>query len=267
MSGVLLDWPRIHYKETGASPFLYYVVFGANVDELRLSRSKYRCDAIPEGLEIMAYGPACHPEVLDDLRQGYLWKELLVQESDLANVVAAQTTCTVVRGFVVDDSSLNYLRNTVGLITSLLDNGGVAIFDAQSFKWWSANDWKTRIFEPAAPLSHEHVVILVSEEPDDTQWLHTRGLRKFGRPDISIHNVPAAFCAAVVGMLNRFIEFQALGGVIQEGQCVQLTSLPEGMYCTHGGSEDDPDFNNFHIEIKWPNSSLDADASAMRRPA
>jgi hypothetical protein len=34
-----------------------------------------------------------------------------------------------------DQSDLSYLRDTVGLLTSLLDHGGVTVYDPQMFHW------------------------------------------------------------------------------------------------------------------------------------
>jgi hypothetical protein len=31
-----------------------------------------------------------------------------------------------------------------------------------------------------------------------------------------------------------------------------MDSLPAGLMCHHGGSVEDPDFNNVHVEIRWP---------------
>jgi hypothetical protein len=57
---------------------------------------------------------------------------------------------------------------------------------------------------------------------------------------------------AVIELCNRFIEFLAFGGVIDEGQEIRMESLPSGMLCFNGGSKDDPDFNNLQVEIRWP---------------
>lgn len=252
MSEGLKDWERIHYSEGGASPFLFYVVFGSDTNELKLSRSKHRCDAIPEGIEISSYGPSTHPEVLDEFRQGFLWNKLFQDDPKLFKAVQAQTKCVIVQGSVADVHNLNYFRNTIGLLTSLLDAEGVAIYDPQSFKWWAPERWRATVFNPAAALPREHVVILVSEDGPHTQWVHTRGMRKFGRPDLSVHGVSSDRFDSVVDLLNRFIEFQAFGGVIPEGQEVKMQSLPAGMRCTHSGDIDDPDFNNSHVEIHWP---------------
>ena len=54
---------------------------------------------------------------------------------------------------------------------------------------------------------------------------------------------------------NRFIEWLAFGGMVRDGEEVRMSSLPSGMKCFHRCSEEDPDFNNEHIEIVWPNSA------------
>jgi hypothetical protein len=255
MNSPLEDWPRDYYMKGGSSPFLLYVVFGADIDDLCISRGKYRCDSVPEGIEVISCGPDSHPEIVDSFRKGYLWDELVRKDPALADTIAAQTKCSILKGSVADDTSLNYFRNTIGLLSCFLDHGGVSVFDPQRFKWWSRSDWMSSIFEPALPQPCKHVIIIVSEENDGAQWFHTRGMKKFGRPDLSIHNVPPQYRDAVTDLFNGFIEFQAFGGIISDGQEVQLNSLPAGMYCTTGGDEDDPDFNNFHIEIRWPSAS------------
>jgi hypothetical protein len=80
-------------------------------------------------------------------------------------------------------------------------------------------------------------------------------MRKFGRPDISVHKVAPHHRDAVIDLCNRFIELLAFGGSVQDGEEVRLGSLPSGMKCIRSGNEDDPDFNNEHIEIVWPAST------------
>ena len=109
--------------------------------------------------------------------------------------------------------------------------------------------WRSEVFEPTGPVIGQQVVILVSEEPDGTERLHTRGMGKFGRPDISVPGVTAADREGFEELCHRFIEFQALGGIIAEGQEIRMGSLPDGYACHHAGDLDDPDFNNVHIRV------------------
>jgi hypothetical protein len=75
-------------------------------------------------------------------------------------------------------------------------------------------------------------------------------MRKFGRPDLSLHGVAESQRAAVIDLFNRFIDLQGLGGIVAEGQEVRLAGLPLGMTCHLRGSVDDPDFDNVHIEFE-----------------
>lgn len=248
----IATWEREHYLEGGGDPFLFYVVFGEVDTTVALSRSKYRCDGVPDGVDVMSYGPNQHPEVLDSFREGYLWDEFVRDESELSRTVAVCNHCTILRGTPTDASNLNYLRDSVGLITYFADNGGCVIYDPQMFRWWNPWEWKQHIFEPARPVPRKHTVILVSEEDNKTlKWFHTRGMRKFGRPDISVHDVSEDMAKGVIDLCNRLINYQAAGHVIPDGQEVRMASLPRGAVIRHAGDLDDPDFNNVHLEVEW----------------
>jgi hypothetical protein len=81
-------------------------------------------------------------------------------------------------------------------------------------------------------------------------------MRKFGRPDISVHGVVHKHADGVTLLIERFVEFQAFGGVIPEGETIRMQSLPPGGKCRHRGDLEDPDFNNVHVEIEWPGKGL-----------
>ena len=72
---------------------------------------------------------------------------------------------------------------------------------------------------------------------------------KFGRPDISVHNVPSDLNPGVEDLCSRFIEMMAFGAVVDDGQPIKMASLPGGWFCRHAGDLDDPEFNNLHIEV------------------
>lgn len=252
----LRSWDRKDYEENGGSPFVFYVVYGAFTDAPKISRNKYRCDGIPEGVELDAYDDEVRPEVRDGFMEGFLWEELQKANPELAEIIKKAPRCVVITGQPKEDTTLNYLRDIVGMITCFLDEGCVGIFDPQMFKWWSPDEWRSRIFEPDGPAPRNHVVILSSEEekaPGGT-WLHTRGMRKFGRPDLSVHHVQVEHRDAIVDLINRYIDYQAFGGVIADDEEIKVEALPEGMRCHHAGHLDDPEFNNTHVEIAWPES-------------
>jgi hypothetical protein len=251
MSSTLPDWKRPHFSQGGGDALLFYVVFGKLDHEAALSSSRYRTAGPPQTLEVMGYGPGVHPEVTVSFREGYGWERFGRENPSLAAQVTNEEHCVVLRGGFKDPPNLNYLRDTIGLVAHALDHGGIAVLDLQLFEWSRPGAWRERIFEPAGPVPRHHVVTLVSADGDQQEWFHTRGLRKFGRPDLSIHGVPYEFREGVIDLFNRFIEYQAFGGIIAEEQEVRIKSLPPGMRCFHRGHLEDPDFNNVHVEIEW----------------
>lgn len=247
----LPEWPRRYFQPGGGNPDLFYKIHGAFPAAPDISRSKYRCAGVPAGCELQLYRRTNEPDVLDiGLDDGWIGRTFRGDHAELAAAVTRTDQCLVLRGTIHDPKTLDYFRDAVGLVMALLDAGGIAVFDPHMFKWWSAKEWREVAFVPAGPVPRHHVVILVSEEPDeDGHWYHTRGLRKFGRPDLSVHHVPAPLEAAVKDLCDRFIEMLAFGAVIPEGQPIKVGGLPAGWRCRHAGDIDDPDFNNVHVEI------------------
>jgi len=247
------DWARPYYRPGGVDPFLFYVVYGAVDLAAELAAEVYRSQGIPDGIDVMHYTSKDSPGVIQGFREGYVWNCLRQDLPEFAAQIAAASECVILKGHPADGRDLNYFRDVVGLLTHFLDHGGICVYDPQMFKWWQPQEWHHRIFEPAAPVPRHHVVILTSDgETAGETWFHSRGMRKFGRPDLSLHHVRRSNHPAVIDLFERFIEHQALGGVIAEGQPIRMASLPPGMTCLHGGDLDDPDFNNVHVEIRWP---------------
>jgi hypothetical protein len=77
-------------------------------------------------------------------------------------------------------------------------------------------------------------------------------MRKSGPPDLSIHGVAPHHKEAIIDPCNHFVELLALGGIVEEGREVRMSSLPPGMTCSRRGNENDPDCSKERIEIVWP---------------
>jgi hypothetical protein len=252
MAESLSDWNRPHFQQPGGKPFLFYVVFGEFGEIPILDSTKYRSAGVPAGFELSRSDRKREPDALTRFQEGYLWDCLREENAELAILVMKSPESLILRGEIEDPPTLNYLRDAVGLLTFLIDNGGVTVYDPFMLQWWEPAQWRSRIFDSTGPVPRHHVLILTSEEPEPGRtWFHTRGMRKFGRPELSIHNVPDDVRDPITDLFERFIELQAFGGVIAEGQVIRMTTLPAGMTCHHHGDVEDPDFNNLHVEIKW----------------
>lgn len=256
MPAALPSWPRPHFTPGGGDPLLFYVVFGNFDLKKTLSRSKYRSEGVRAWLELTSHERATEPDVFARHQSGKMW-EMRTRDAPLLAAEAEQAPqCVTLRGEPADSPSLNYFRDAIGVVAWLLDTGGVAVHDPQMLWLWSADEWREEAFEPNAPNPDRHTAILVDPESVGVSWYHTRGMRKFGRPDLSIRGVGEKYADAVTELIERFVELQALGHVIAEGEPVEAKGLPPGGVCRHAGKLDDPEFDNVHVEITWPGSGL-----------
>ena len=254
-------WPRQFFEPGGGDAHLLFEVFGAFTQQLEVSRTRHRAAGVPEGCGLERFESTTPSLGLS----GPFGEQLRREQPALFAAAQAGGQFARLRGMVADPPTLDYLRDVVGVVTALLDAGGVAVFDPHCFAWWSAAEWRERIFAPAAPLPEEHVVILVSDE-EGGRWYHTRGLIKFGRPDLSVHHVPPKLEPAVKELFDRFIQLQAYGGVVPDGQEVRMRALPAGWRCSLTGDLDDADFNNRHLEIGPPAPAARRARAAPPRP-
>lgn len=230
---------------------LFYVVYGAFTNETAVSATTYRTAGLPNGIELRKLTRAQEPIL--PFTDGDFGKVLQKDKPSLFERIDNAPECLTIQGEIADPTDLNYLRDVIGLVTCFMDNGGVAVTDVQQLKFFDAAEWRHELFEPEKPRVHRHISILFSdEETGGGRWFHTRGMRKFGRPDLSLRNVSNQYEKGAIELCNRFIESQALGARTPEGQDIRMASLPDGLVCRHKGRLDDPDFNNVHVEIQFP---------------
>jgi hypothetical protein len=263
MSDELESWARPQYVRSKNKALLFYIAYGAIEFTEPLSAPKYRSNGPPKVVDVMAYHRAIQPDVLAQFCNGYIWEEFKRTNAKLAHQVEASPGCVILRGELADRPTLDYLRDSVGTISYLFDRGAVALYDAQILRWWTSAEWRAEVFNPGQFRPQSHAVIMVSEEPEGT-WVHTRGMRKFARPDISIPRVGPKYRDAAIDLCDRFVEHMELGALPAEGEAIKVKALPPGGRVRHGGHLDDPDFNNTHIEIVWPGDELNADAKQRR---
>ena len=251
MAVTLNTWERNRFEPGGSNALVCFAIYGSFTNDSTVSGSAYRTKGLPEGVGIQRFSRAKHESL--PFAEGELAEFLGRKNPELLKQIEQVPECLVIQGEVVDPPNLDYLRDCIGLVTFYLDHGGIAVADVQQLKFIEPAEWRRDFFEPELPKIGRHVFILYSEEQAGAgTWFHTRGLRKFGRPDLSLRNVPESYRDAAIELCNRFIELQAYGGRIPEGQEIRMKSLPGGLICRHGGSLEDPDFNNVHIEIQFP---------------
>lgn len=254
MSQSLPHWPREHLMPGGFEPLLYYRVYGNIQTSPPLDGEKYRCAGVPDGVNVTRLDRDRTEEEFMHLLRDPMLDVLRRSLPDFERLVRASSNAYVVLGSPTQFDTLDYFRDTIGLLTYLLDQGGLFVFDGLQLRCWPVAEWKEEVFAPAEPRPLSHCVILWSEDEDapDRYWYHTRGLRKFGRPDVSVRRVPEGARDRVVDLCARYIGLQAAGGVLRPEDKVRMKGLPRGNVSPAVGDFDEPDFNNVHHEIMFP---------------
>ena len=242
----LPSWPRPLLQPGGGDAHVFFKVHGDFSPRLQL-RPEHRSAGLPNGVSLQLLRADAHPGI-HALATDASWADALaVLSPEEQAAVRAAPACAVVRGVVSSPSTLDYLRDVIGLVQALLDAGGVAVCNLHQTRWWSAADWRAQISAPADPVPHRHVVIVHDEAPAD-RWYHTRGMRLFGRPDLSVRGVAPAQFSALPHLLDQLVRQQAEGKRLPDGLEVRLGGVASWR-CETTGSLDDPQFHNTRVEL------------------
>jgi hypothetical protein len=246
-------WPRPYWQPSDETIVLHFYVFGRFAEDLAIPAARYASRGLPEGVELQRFAH-------NALRgwEGYPLKgalgELLEEDApDAFDRARAAPDVLVVRGELADRDSLDYLRDTLGVLAGLLDVGGSAVLDPQILTLFDADAWRRHYLVPGGAPPRNHVLILRNEDDEaGRSHVHTRGLRKFGRPDLSLRRVPDAQAGQAGMLCERLVELSALGARFVEGQPLEVEGVPGELVARLGGSLDDPRFNNSHVAFDWP---------------
>lgn len=235
----MTTWPRPLYQEFHLKPYLFFAAFlDQEAEEVNYP------GALPRGLDVRVIGA-------DYFREGHLWEQVCREQPELSQKIVQTPNALVVQGEIENSGTLDYLHLTMEFLIFLVEQGARAIYDPFALSWFDGPVFLERALTGQIFNPFDHVLILISPEDKETSWLHTRGLRKFGRPELSVKGVTSDEFEMVKKMLDRFINFQALGGVIEEGRPIRMEGLPEGYRPGPvSGDLEDPDYNNLHIEIQ-----------------
>lgn len=247
----LPSWPRPHFEAGGGDAHLFYKLHGDFSKPPTISRSKYRTGGIPAGIEAVQLERERDAVAFHFGFEPAFVERMTTEHPSVLEAAAATQSAMVLRGTIPDPDNLDYFRDIVGVITAFLDAGATAVFDPYRLDWWTPEEWHEQVFALEAPAPLVHVAILLSEDAEpERYWMHTRGMIKFGRPDLSMRGLSEDLLPGAEEVFHRFIAGQASGARIPEGKPIAGDLVAGDWACHHGGSMDDPDFNNVHVEIR-----------------
>jgi hypothetical protein len=254
MSANAPAWPRPQWRDSGAQALLLWFVFGDFDAEFRIDAPRYRTRGTPPGVDVVRYANRNLARWEGYPLGGTLGRLLREENPRLFERACKAGECVMLRGSVSDPPDLDGLRDLIGTIAAMTDLGAIAIVDPQTLSMTEGGEWRARYFDKDVFAARDHVLILAKDDERNAGrvHVHTRGLRKFARADISLRNVPKEMMALAGQLAERFVEFQALGGIVEDGREIELEGAPGTMRVRRAGALDDPEFNNVHLAMRWP---------------
>jgi hypothetical protein len=248
-----VSWPRPYWQPGEEEAVLQFYVFGKFEPELLIPSPRYGSPGLPAGVEIQRFQNAVLRQWEGYPLNGALGGLIREDTPDAYEQARIAPEVLVVRGVLKDGASLDYLRDTLGVLAGMLDVGGTSILDPQILTLFDAAHWRRHyLVKGGAPPRHHVLILRSGEEAADRSWIHTRGMRKFGRPDLSLRHVPDRDLDRAGVLCEKLVELLSLGAHFSAGQQLEVDGLPGGLVAQPGGSLDDPEFNNTHVEFRWP---------------
>ena len=248
----LTAWERPYWQPNDEEIVLQFYVFG-EFEAVRVPSQPYGSPGLPAGITSTNHYHHALRSWDGYPLKGSLGK-LFKEESPEAYQRAVDAPqVLVVRGTIKDAADTGYLRDVMGVLAGLLDIGGVAILDPQILTLLDADGWRRRyLVREGAPIRSHLLILRDGDSEPGRNWIHTRGMRKFGRPDFSLRGVPDDQVNLAGSLCERLVELEALGGRFQDGQQVEIPGLPDDLTGRLGGSLEHPDFHNTFVEFRWP---------------
>jgi hypothetical protein len=243
-------WQRPHWQASDEEILLQFYVFG-KFDAVRVPSAAYGSAGLPPGIEAVSHYHSALRQWEGYPLKGATGRMFKADAPDAWQLAFDAPEVMVVRGTLKDSPATGYLRDTLGVLAGMLDIGGTAILDPQILSLLDADAWRRKyLIRGGAPIRN-HLLILRDAESPGRSWIHTRGMRKFGRPDISIRNVPDHALDRAGVLCEKLVEIEALGAHFSEGQALEIDGMA-GVVAHLGGGLDDPQFNNSYVEFNWP---------------
>ena len=251
-------WDRPFFQPGGPSASLDYIVLGRFVQPIEISMTAYATAGVPDFVDVTIHTRAEEPALFDDIPTSPAGQWLRANDATLYSRLKLCEEMVRLSGAVPDPPSLNYLRDTIGIIQALMDQGGAALLDKQAGRWWRPDQWKEQVWAKKALDVGALIGATATRDEGENgaSWtVRTRGMRLFGRPDIQIRSTPENQVDAAVRGVHAMARSLAQGRIIAEGARLRTSSLNGQLVCHIVDAFDDLLVGNDVIDIVFPASA------------
>jgi hypothetical protein len=225
-------WERPRFNGPGLSRRFSYEGFSPRSmkeEGFRVQAKKHHLPAgePPEGLKIVEHRRPEHTPWLDQFFQPSFLHTLRARAPDRADSIRALPFGWGLQCETEDGPDHAPLQFALGFVCAMFDHGAQAVADADTGLWFLPEDRKT--IGPASEFSilkFVNVVIEPRPAPDGPYLVNTRGLVKFGRPDLVLRRVPQQFLGHAQTLLYTLSNYQAQGSQLASDESVTLKGSP-----------------------------------------
>ncbi|MEU4693657.1 hypothetical protein [Actinoplanes sp. NPDC023714] len=214
-------WLRPSFRPTGRDAIVALIAF-ADEDVLGAEPDLRLGAALPESapvanLDLRVHHHAVSPDWIDGWRTGAL-RNLAARKLDDLGRLDAASCCYSIAVAAEDPADLTHLQLGWAVAAAIAEAGAFAILDAHAANWLPGP--AVASLSPHRPFTVQQEVSLTAETepvPGFGHPVHTRGMVKFGRPDL-VAGVPADRIEETGRILNHLARMLAEGDNLTPGQ-------------------------------------------------
>ncbi|MDI6101769.1 hypothetical protein QLQ12_24410 [Actinoplanes sp. NEAU-A12] len=215
-------WQRPAHHATGREAVAMLVAFAGDdvLTELALAGTVPETAPV-DALNVHLHRYAEEPEWIDGFRTGPL-RDLAAQQLPDLRPLDEATCCYTIRVAVQDPPDLAHLQLAWQVAASVARAGAVAVLDVYAHDWFPGEAVAALdAHRPFVPMREISVVAEAESVPGFGHPVHTRGMIKFGRPDLVI-GVPEDQIGDAATILNQLGRMLAEGEVLEPGQDLRV---------------------------------------------
>jgi len=225
MSTPIPTWPRSGFQPGGAPNVFQLFCFstGPLKSDVPMSAGRFGLPS-PEAMqqvEVRELTREMDSAWFDGFRSGSL-RAIATQALSDVSALDSATQLTAVLISRGDAADLSHLQAGWAVAQWLVARGVSVILDAQTNRFWKGAD--VADWPPNRPfaLSSDVNIVVEAEPTSPTATIHTRGMQKFGRPDLVVRDVPGEQWDAVAGLVRALAGQLANGVVLRAGDRVNI---------------------------------------------
>ncbi len=247
MTTPVSTWPRTGFQPGGGRNVFQLFCFstGPLKGDVPLSASRFGLPA-PEAMKLVEVRELTRDmdsTWFDGFRAGSL-RGVATQALGDVSALDSATQLTAVLVDREDTADLSHLQAAWATAQWLVARGVSVVLDAQTNRFWKGADVAEWPASRPFSLSIDVNVVVEAEPTSPIANVHTRGLQKFGRPDLVTRDVPGEQWDAVAGLVRALAGQLANGVVLRAGDRVNLDGKSLTLAAYKPAPESDLHLNN-----------------------